>query len=832
VTDIDDETPQPSQRVVGRYELIDELGRGGMAVVHLARQTDLGRQVALKELSSFHAGAPEFIARFVRESQLAGSLSHPSIVIVFEYFVSEGIPFIAMEYLPQGSLRRHVGRLSTVQIVGVLESVLAGLSHAESFGIVHRDLKPENILVTADGRAKIADFGIAKATQSAGGGEYLTATGSTIGTPSYMAPEQAMAQEVGPWTDLYSVGVMAYEHLAGRVPFHDLHAPMAILMAQVNQRIPPLTEVNPGVDPALSAWVDGLLAKDVSQRTRDAATAWDSLEEIVIKLVGPRWRREARLPSELQPERTPLPLTPVPFTSVRAKTPPAVPAPESGYVTFDRPPATPDPTHAPTRTPPTLEPSAPDAPDPPGSTTPDTATPPSRTLPTTPETRPSVHAFGEDASKGAVSGYYTYEERQAAKERPVDAPPAAQEPAQTPTAPETSESRQTPAEPPPAPPRAPAPAPAPAAPPSRGRRRGLVAAGIAAALAAAAALVVVLASGGGGGGGSGTTAATQASALRWSYDAGGFVSSHPAVAEGRVIFGSQDQDVFAVDASTGRQRWDFQTGRLVFSSAAVSGGIAYIGSNDGGLYAIGVASGKRVWKFTTGNSVRSSPAVADGLVYVGSDDAKVYAVDAKSGRERWEFETGQPVISSPAVSDGSVFIGSMDHQVYSLNAKTGAKQWRFRTGDQVWSSPAVVHGTVYIGSNDHRLYALDERTGRPRWSFRTDGVVSSSPRVALGTVYVGSFDKHVYAVDAATGKERWRFATGNFVFSSPAISHGTVYVGSHDHNLYAIDAASGHRRWSYKTGGIVGSSPTVAGDTVYVGSDDGHVYALKAGGPS
>src|SRR5829696_904386 len=199
-------------RTVGRYGIIRELGRGGMAVVHLARQVDLDRLVALKELAAFHAADADFARRFVRESRLAGSLVHPNVVTVHDYFEHEGTPYIAMEYVERGSLRPYVGKMTLAQIGGVLEGLLAGLGAAEARGIVHRDLKPENLMVTSDGRVKIADFGIAKATQA--GTEtsgFLTATGAAVGTPSYMSPEQAMAGEIGPWTDLYAVGCMAYE---------------------------------------------------------------------------------------------------------------------------------------------------------------------------------------------------------------------------------------------------------------------------------------------------------------------------------------------------------------------------------------------------------------------------------------------------------------------------------------------------------------------------------------------------------------------------------------------------------------------------------------------
>src|SRR4051812_49137182 len=206
-------------RSVGRYEILRELGRGGMAIVYLARQPDLDRLVALKELSAFHASDPQFARRFLRESRLAGSLSHPNIVTVHDYFEWDGTAYIAMEYISRGSLRPWVGRLSSAETVGVLVGVLSALGAAEHQRIVHRDLKPENIMVTREGSVKIADFGIARALGNALPEESATATGMTIGTPSYMAPEQALAQPIGPWTDLYSTGVIAFELLSGRLPF-------------------------------------------------------------------------------------------------------------------------------------------------------------------------------------------------------------------------------------------------------------------------------------------------------------------------------------------------------------------------------------------------------------------------------------------------------------------------------------------------------------------------------------------------------------------------------------------------------------------------------------
>src|SRR3954447_11475495 len=275
-------------KTVGRYEILRELGRGGMALVYLARQNDLDRFVALKELGAFHASDASFAQRFIRESRVAGSLSHPNIVTVHDYIEHEGTPYIAMEYVERGSLRPYIGKTDLPQVAGILEGLLAGLAAAEQQGIVHRDLKPENLMVTSDGRVKIADFGLAKATTRMQTGASLPATGTTVGTPTYMAPEQAMAQDVGPWTDLYSVGCMAFELFTGRVPFHDSEAPMAILLRPFKEPIPSVKSIDPSVDPRISDWIEEMLVKDPGARTQSANEAWDELEEIIIALLGPR----------------------------------------------------------------------------------------------------------------------------------------------------------------------------------------------------------------------------------------------------------------------------------------------------------------------------------------------------------------------------------------------------------------------------------------------------------------------------------------------------------------------------------------------------------------
>jgi Protein kinase domain len=308
-------------RTVGRYELLGVAGRGGMAIVYVARQVELGRDVALKELAAFHLADQDVTARFLRESRLAGSLAHPNIVTALDAFEHDGVPYLAMEYLERGSLRPLIGRLTFAQAIGVLEGLLAGLTHAEERGIVHRDIKPENLLVTREGRIKIADFGIAKALSVTLHGSGLTATGTAVGTPAYMAPEQAMGRAVSPRTDLYSVGVIAFELAAGRVPFRpeDADTPLAVLLKHVNEPPPDLLALAPDADPDYARWVHTLLAKEPDARPPGARAAWEALEDIAVQRLGPVWRREAALPE--MPALAPRPLPATPVAGMPAPTP-------------------------------------------------------------------------------------------------------------------------------------------------------------------------------------------------------------------------------------------------------------------------------------------------------------------------------------------------------------------------------------------------------------------------------------------------------------------------------------------------------------------------------
>jgi serine/threonine-protein kinase len=256
---------EPGQRIGDRYTLVGRLGGGGMADVWLADDEMLGRQVALKFLHERFAQDANFVERFRREAQSAAGLQHPNVVGVYDRGETDGRHWIAMEYVEGASLKDLIERgLSVPEAVEIVRQVLAGTKFAHDRGIIHRDLKPQNVLVDREGRARVVDFGIARA-----GASEITQTGSVLGTAQYLSPEQAQGLETGVPSDLYSIGVLLYECLTGRVPF-EADSPVAVALKQISEPPRRPSEANPQIPPALDAVVLRALAKDPANRFQSA----------------------------------------------------------------------------------------------------------------------------------------------------------------------------------------------------------------------------------------------------------------------------------------------------------------------------------------------------------------------------------------------------------------------------------------------------------------------------------------------------------------------------------------------------------------------------------
>jgi len=321
------------------------------------------------------------------------------------------------------------------------------------------------------------------------------------------------------------------------------------------------------------------------------------------------------------------------------------------------------------------------------------------------------------------------------------------------------------------------------------------------------------------------TLSANSAQLLWNYSTGRMVQSSPSFAQGFVVVGSRDSQVYCFNGSTGEVIWKYPIRYEVWSSPAIYDQCVYIGADDGYLYCLDIETGHPLWRAFVGGEVRSSPAVVSDIVYVSSH-SNLCALNATNGKTIWSVQNLNPIDSSPAISNGAVYIGSADDCVYSFNASTGRQIWvhLLRTSDA--SSPAVNNGIVYIGSYDGYMYALNASTGAQAWKYQTADEVESSPTVAYGCVYFGSDDNNVYCLNSSTGSKIWQSATGYWVTSSPAVAGGNVYVGSQDDNIYCLNATTGAKEWLYPTGNIIESSPAIANNTLYIGSDDSKVYAL------
>ena len=288
-----------------RYRLTTELGSGGMAVVYKAIDLELGREVAVKLLREGYAGDSAFLARFQREARAAASLDHPNVVSIYDIGRDGQLYYIVMEYVEGRDLKSLLRAVAPLPVEGAIDlaiQICAGVGAAHRAGLVHCDLKPQNILVTRDGRVKVVDFGIARALEAKAGSE----EDAVWATPQYAAPEQLQGRPVSPATDVYAIGIVIYEMLAGRLPFRGATA-QALARQHAASSPPSLVRWNPQVPPRLERIVLRALAKEAARRYRTAT----QLGQLLIE-----YRRTSEQVTSAQPPAAPVTRTPV---SLKAK---------------------------------------------------------------------------------------------------------------------------------------------------------------------------------------------------------------------------------------------------------------------------------------------------------------------------------------------------------------------------------------------------------------------------------------------------------------------------------------------------------------------------------
>src|SRR6266550_2304901 len=333
------EPPRVSgEKYIGKYRVKGELGRGGMGAVYLAEQPGLGREVAIKELIQSAAADPIALKRFLQEAQVMARTSHPNLVQVHDLELMGDANYIVLEFVRGKSLREWINRgpIPLPQVFAVMHGVMQALDYAHKHAIVHRDMKPENVLLSDDGMVKVADFGIARLTDDSGVGGTATKTGTTVGTPQYMSPEQVASSKVDGRSDLYSAGIMFYELVVGQPPFtaSEADGPFTLMAKHVQAPPKPPSVFRPGLNPEL----EQVILKSLSKRPEDRFQSGHEFDEAMSRVADqmcPGWQRALEPGADLSrmvPRATPagpLPATPIGMAIAQPGT--AIPRPHVVY---------------------------------------------------------------------------------------------------------------------------------------------------------------------------------------------------------------------------------------------------------------------------------------------------------------------------------------------------------------------------------------------------------------------------------------------------------------------------------------------------------------------
>jgi outer membrane protein assembly factor BamB len=830
------------------YRLRARLGSGGMGQVFLG-SSPAGRAVAVKVIHRELVSDPMFRTRFRREVAAARAVSGAYTAPVTAAGPDDDPPWLATVFVPGPSLADAVdaaGPWPAASVWKLAGGLVEALQAVHASGLVHRDLKPANVLLAPDG-PRVIDFGISRAVE----GTRMTSTGLIVGTPSFMSPEQAQGDSVGPPSDVFSLGCVIVFAATGAGAFGD--GPLASTLYRVVHTEPALGRVPrglrelaaaclakaPGDRPAMAALVDAI-STGLGPETETGATSFwppgvagliSSHQARVGAEITGLSRTAAAGPGSATEAAAPVVTDAVPVVTDAVSVTGAGPSgalPVTGAGPSGVVPAEPTADALAPATVAAVAPSnAPPSNAPRPNAAPSTVAPPS-----------GVPASGDPASGDPASGALVPPGRAGLTSGPAAAPGGVIAGPGGGTARMTgaggdgvTERHAAPAWPADLPPGSLA---------GRGltRRRALIAAaGLATAVAAGAVVETALSGAGHPPArgrkpaarktSAGPPAAGRPGTQLWSFTAGAPVTSGITVAGGVVYLGSADNNVYALNAGDGTKVWSYATGGPIQGSGvAVAGGAVYIGSNDKNIYALHAGTGRKVWKFATPYPVDSGFAVAGKTVYGGSIGVTCYALSASHGRELWDNTAGG-TLQGIATDGQNVYAGCVNAAVVALRADGGKVLWTFPASGPVLSGITVAGGAVYAGAAD-TLYALSAADGGKRWSFTAGGTIHSGIAVAGGVVYVGSWDTKVYALRASDGRKLWEFSTGSFVSSGIAVAGGIVYAGSTDSHVYALRASDGRKVWAFATRGSVESGIAVAAGVVYTGSTDNSIYALRA----
>jgi serine/threonine protein kinase len=311
----------------------------------------------------------------------------------------------------------------------------------------------------------------------------------------------------------------------------------------------------------------------------------------------------------------------------------------------------------------------------------------------------------------------------------------------------------------------------------------------------------------------------------WSFECEDEVRGSPIVYKGMLLVGCYDNNLYSLDAKTGKYLWKYATEGGIPSRPAAQDDMIFICSEDYRAYALTADQGQPLWSYYTEAPIRSSPVIYEGHLFFGSDDSHLHVVNMQTGQRAWRANATAPIRSTPLIANERVYFGCENGDFYCVDFR-GENKWRFRAKRAITSSPILVDGILYFGAMDWTLYAVEADEGWQVWRFRMGRQSISTPVYSEGKIFTGCADGHIYAIDAKTSREIWRFHTEHQVTASPIIHEDSLYCGSVDGAMYCLDMRTGRLRWKFATDGPITGTAVIHNNILYFGSNDHKLYAL------
>jgi serine/threonine-protein kinase len=638
---------QPAWTHIERYEIVAEIGRGGMGVVYRAYDAALERTVALKVLAPQLAGEPGFAAWLRREAISTARLRHPHIALLYEFGQTDDLAFLVMEYVPGASLRQLLadGPIAPERALAILAQIADALEYAHSAGVVHRDVKPSNILVGAGDQAVLIDFGLADL-------EDLTVTGDSaqMGTPHYMSPEQAAGKQVSGWSDQYALAALAYEMLAGTPPFHGRTA-AAVVHAHIYEQAPAATEQRPSLPAALNAVLGRGLAKLPEDRYPTPTAFVAALHESFLTPARPRARRWRWLLGGIAGSIALVALAlvlwtmraaPAP-TTIATVVPEIVPVLQTIKWDYDLGLV--------------------------GTSQPVIA---ARTLVFEPPNGALIALNAENGSlRWAKDG----------GANPFGAPGAGAGVVFV------GDSNGD----------------VVCLDPTNGRIiwRTHLGSGVRQAPTRSNDRVFVTTV-------KGAIASLQTGSgqLLWSRQLADGMGL-PTVGAGSV-FVAAGQALYALDINSGGLRWVFEAPSLITTQPTVADGLVLVGTESGELRGFEAENGVERLRWQARGAISARPLVADEAIYVADQSGMLTALrrDGSQLQLIWSYEAdpATAIVATPLLAGGRLIVGTSGGMVYSLDARSGGERAALQLKGSIATSPTLGMGTVYVQAN--RMYAL------------------------------------------------------------------------------------------------------------------------------